>query len=117
MPALCTRRQFVAGCLAAGATPLAGRPRAEEKKDRPRKALIAITLDLEMSAQYPRRDMTEWNYRKGDLDDATKKYALDAGRLVKKRGGLIHYFCVGRVLEQPDVGWLKDLAAAGHPIG
>src|SRR3954454_17109822 len=82
-----------------------------------RKALVAITLDLEMSAQYPRRDMLEWNYRKGDLDDATKKYARDAGRLVKERGGVIHYFCVGRVLEQPDVGWLKELAAAGHPIG
>jgi peptidoglycan/xylan/chitin deacetylase (PgdA/CDA1 family) len=103
-----SRRRFLGGCLAGGL--LAAQPVA-------RKALVAITLDLEMSAQYPRRDMLEWNYRKGDLDDATKKYAIEAGRIVKERGGLIHYFCVGAVLEQPDVGWLKDLAAAGHPIG
>ncbi|MFN0055855.1 MAG: polysaccharide deacetylase family protein [Planctomycetales bacterium] len=30
---------------------------------------------------------------------------------------MIHFFCVGRVLEQPNVDWLKEIAAAGHPIG
>lgn len=82
-----------------------------------RKAQIAITLDLEMSAQYPRREITEWNYEKGNLDDATKKYALDAAQLVKDAGGVIHFFCVGRVLEQPNVEWLKQLVSEGHPIG
>ncbi len=81
------------------------------------KALIAITLDLEMSRHYPKRGMMEWDYEKGNLDAATKKYAVEAGRLVKERGGRIHYFCVGRVLEQPDVGWLKGLVAAGHKVG
>ncbi|MDB5391315.1 MAG: putative xylanase/chitin deacetylase [Planctomycetaceae bacterium] len=80
-------------------------------------ALIAITLDLEMSAEYPIRGYTEWNYRKGDLDVATKQYSVQAGELVKKYGGVLHYFCVGQVLEQPNVDWLKELAAAGHPIG
>jgi peptidoglycan/xylan/chitin deacetylase (PgdA/CDA1 family) len=70
-----------------------------------------------MSAEYPKRGMTEWNYRKGDLDDATKKYATSAAKVAKDRGGLIHFFAVGQTLEQPDVGWLKDLAAAGHPVG
>ena len=88
--------------------------RADETQ---RVAQIAITLDLEMSAEYPRRGMTEWNYRKGDLDDATKQYAVRAGELVKKYGGVLHYFCVGQVFEQPNVDWLKQLAAAGHPIG
>ena len=61
--------------------------------------------------------MTEWNYRKGDLDADTKKYATAAAKVAKDRGGLIHFFAVGQTLEQEDVGWLKDLAAAGHPIG
>lgn len=81
------------------------------------RARIAITLDLEMSAQYPKAGMTEWNYEKGNLDEATKNYSVEAARKVKKAGGVIHFFCVGRVLEQPDVEWLKELAREGHPIG
>jgi peptidoglycan/xylan/chitin deacetylase (PgdA/CDA1 family) len=61
--------------------------------------------------------MLEWNYEKGNLDDATKKYTVEACRIAKERGGLIHCFCVGRVLEQADVSWLKEVAAQGHPIG
>ena len=70
-----------------------------------------------MSAEYPTRGMTEWNYRKGDLDADTKKYATAAAKVAKDRGGKIHFFAVGQTLEQEDVGWLKDLAAAGHPVG
>ena len=108
-----TRRRFLnAAAAGAVATAAAYSARAANKK-----ALIAITLDLEMSAEYPRRGMTEWNWRKGDLDEATKKYALGAAKAAKDAGGLIHFFAVGSTLEQPDVGWLKDLAAAGHPVG
>lgn len=81
------------------------------------KAQIAVTLDLEMSAQYPRAGMTEWNYQKGNLDEPTKQYSVDCAEIVKKSGGKIHFFCVGRVLEQPDIGWLQKLANDGHPIG
>ena len=84
---------------------------------KPRKARIAMTLDLEMSAQYPKRDMTEWNYEKGNLDEATKHYSVGAAKLAKELGGVIHFFCVGRVLEHPSVDWLKQLAAEGHAIG
>lgn len=80
-------------------------------------AQIAITFDLEMSRNFPRWNDTHWDYEKGNLDEATKKYATLAGQRVKKRGGRIHYFCVGRVLEQPDVSWLMELAKEGHPIG
>lgn len=80
-------------------------------------AQIAITLDLEMARNFPRREDLHWDYEKGNLDDATKKYAVEAGRRVKERGGSIHYFCVGRVLEQADVSWLQELAKMGHPIG
>jgi len=78
---------------------------------------VCITLDLEMSRNFPTWDQTHWDYEKGNLDAPTKRYALEAGRRVKKHGGVIHYFAVGRVFEQPDVGWLQELARAGHPIG
>src|SRR3954466_5724739 len=110
-----SRRQFLAGSLAVAAAATCGwMSRAEGNE---RQALIGISLDLEMSAEYPVRGNTEWNYRKGDLDDATKQYSLRAGDLVKKRGGVLHYFWLGQVFEQADVGWLKELAAAGHPMG
>ena len=81
------------------------------------KAHIAITMDLEMSRNFPRWEDTHWDFEKGNLDEATKAYAVGAGRRVKDRGGRIHYFCVGRVLEQADVTWLKEIAREGHPIG
>lgn len=84
---------------------------------KPTKARIAITFDLEMSAQYPKREQTEWNYEKGNLDEPTKQYSVAAAKLTKELGGVIHFFCVGRVLEQPSVDWLKQLAAEGHAIG
>jgi peptidoglycan/xylan/chitin deacetylase (PgdA/CDA1 family) len=102
-----TRRRFLAACAAGAVT--RARPAG--------KARMALTLDLEMSAEYPRRGMTEWNYRKGDLDGDTKRYAVEAARVARAHGGLIHFFAVGRVLEQPDIDWLKTLAADGHPIG
>lgn len=82
-----------------------------------RRARIAITLDLEMSRNFPRREDLHWDYEKGNLDEATKAYAVAAARRVADRGGRIHFFCVGRVLEQADVSWLAEIAAAGHPIG
>lgn len=90
---------------------------ADEDPALAKKALIAITLDLEMSRQYPTRDNFEWDFQKGNLDEATKQYALEAAKRVKAKGGLIHFFCVGRVLEQPRVDWLEQIHAAGHPVG
>ena len=110
-----SRREFLAQAVAAAGA-FTSLERAPTGASKP-KALIAITLDLEMSAQYPRRDIQEWNYEKGNLDDATKKYAVQAARVAKERGGLIHFFCVGRVLEQASVDWIQEIAAGGHPIG
>lgn len=107
------RRQFLTAATAACGFAAAAWASRQPK----RKALIAITLDLEMSAEYPKRGMTEWNYRKGDLDAETKQYAVGAAKVVKDRGGVIHFFALGQTLEQADVKWLSDLAAAGHPIG
>src|SRR5688572_11073126 len=80
-------------------------------------ALIAITLDLEMSGNFPTRETTHWDFEKGNLNAETKAYAVEAARRVKARGGKLHFFVVGRVLEQENVDWLKQLAADGHPLG
>ncbi len=76
-----TRRSFISSTAALLGASVASRAKEEPAR---KKALIAITLDLEMSAEYPRRGITEWNYQKG---------------------------------EHPSVDWLKELSAAGHPIG
>jgi peptidoglycan/xylan/chitin deacetylase (PgdA/CDA1 family) len=90
---------------------------ADEKKAPRDKALIAITLDLEMSRNFPTWETTHWDYEKGNLDADTKAYAVEAARRVKDKGGVIHFFCVGRVLEQENVDWLKGLVADGHKVG
>jgi hypothetical protein len=96
-----TRRAFLA------APALAQRP----------KARIAITLDLEMSRNFPTWETTHWDYEKGNLDADTKRYALEVAQRVKARGGAVHFFCVGRVLEQEDIGWLSEIVRMGHPVG
>ncbi len=108
------RRTFLAGSLAGSMAGAAGIPQETGPSN---KARIAITFDLEMSRMYPRRNMTEWDYQKGNLNEPTKRYSLEAARIAKQRGGVIHFFCVGRVLEQANIDWLKEIAAMGHPIG
>jgi peptidoglycan/xylan/chitin deacetylase (PgdA/CDA1 family) len=111
-----SRRQLLASGLSAplavGTLKLAGT--AAEKKQ---PALVSITLDLEMCRDFPVRGQTRWLYEKGNLDEPTKKYAVEACRRIKERGGVAHCFVVGRVFEQPDVDWLKGIAEGGHPIG
>ncbi len=36
---------------------------------------------------------------------------------MKAKGGLIHFFALGRTMEQEDVSWLKEIHDAGHPVG
>ena len=97
-------------------TAFAAEPEANQSGSN-KKALIAITLDLEMSAQYPTKDQVHWNYEKGNLNDETKRYAVEAARRVKKAGGTLHFFVVGRVFEQENIDWLREIVAAGHPVG
>lgn len=123
-----SRRGFLSTALAGGFGLATGRSalwaadaRLTESQQRlaanDKTALVAITLDLEMSRNFPTWEQTEWDYEKGNLDADTKRYSVEAARRVKEQGGVIHFFSVGRVLEQPDVSWLKEIAAAGHPIG
>jgi peptidoglycan/xylan/chitin deacetylase (PgdA/CDA1 family) len=112
-----SRRQWLAGSLATGVAASgvleACYAQASEKKV----ARIAITLDLEMSRNFPTWETTHWDYEKGNLDEPTKRYASQAAKRVRERGGVIHFFVVGQVFEQANVDWLRDIAEAGHPIG
>ena len=105
-----SRRQFLAtSTLAAGAFAVG----AQTKKQ----ALIAISLDLEMARNFPNWDDTHWDYEKGNLNEEAKRYAVEAARRVKARGGVIHYFLVASALEQENVDWLKQIRDMGHFIG
>ena len=107
----CARNAVAAAtCLGLGRNVLAANPAQP-------KAQIAITLDLEMSRNFPRREDLHWDYQKGNLDQAAKDYTTRACQLVKERGGIIHTFVVGQVFEQADVDWLQRIADDGHPIG
>ncbi len=116
-----SRRDFLVGCAAASAWSLsATRSRAAESEKRNAndgKALIAITFDLEMSRNFPTRETTHWDYEKGNLNEDTKRYSVEAARRVKAAGGLMHFFAVGRVFEQENVDWLREIVEAGHLVG
>jgi Polysaccharide deacetylase len=105
-----TRRDFLAGASGLLAGAAVAQPPAK-------RALVAITLDLEMSRNFPTWETTHWDYEKGNLNDETKKYAVEAARRVKAHGGVLHFFAVGRVFEQANVDWLKQIVQAGHPVG
>ena len=110
------RRQFLrSSVLTAISLALPGGIAAPNPAGQP--ALIAITFDLEMARNFPRWEDTHWDYEKGNLNEETKRYAVEAGRRVKAVGGVIHYFVVGRVFEQEDVEWLALLARDGHSVG
>ena len=108
-----SRRQLLQAAAAAALFPCSRRTTAAPD----RAAQIAITLDLEMSRNFPTWETTHWDFEKGNLNEETKLYSTEAARRVRAAGGVIHFFAVGRVLEQPDVSWLAELAANGHPIG
>jgi peptidoglycan/xylan/chitin deacetylase (PgdA/CDA1 family) len=99
-----TRRSFV-GALAA----------ASQAQSAP--ARVAITFDLEMSRNFPTWETTHWDYEKGNLDADTKRYTSEGARLVAARGGRMHFFAVGRVLEQENIAWLEEIVRAGHAVG
>jgi len=111
-----SRRHFLAGSVVATMGAVTGLAKMREQNSK-KEALISITYDLEMSRHYPKRDMMEWDFQKGNLDAPTKAYSLKAAEIASEKGGLIHYFCVGRVLEQKNIDWIKSIAKLGHPIG
>lgn len=116
-----SRRKFLAGCAATSAISLVSGTAigadADEQAATKRKALIGITFDLEMSRNFPTRETTHWDYEKGNLNEETKQYSVEAARRVKEAGALMHFFAVGRVLEQANVDWLQEIIKSGHRVG
>src|SRR4051794_5568735 len=106
-----SRRKFLATSVLA-ARALTTRVQAVPQK----KGLISISLDLEMARNFSNWDDTHWDYEKGNLNDATKTYAVEAARRVKAHGGVIHFFLVASALEQENVDWLKQIRDMGHFI-
>ena len=102
------RRQFLATTALGSASLAIAQPADNEKQ-----AQIAITLDLEMSRNFPRWDDTHWDYEKGNLNAETKRYTVEACKRVRGRGGVIHCFMLGRTLEQGNVDWLREIERAG----
>jgi len=74
-------------------------------------------MDLEMSRHYPDWTVMHWDYEKGNLNDPTKQYMVEACRRVKAEGWVAQSFLVGRVLEQENVDWLAEIVREGHPVG
>ena len=110
-----SRRQFLAAAAAGvGMTAAVTASRRLAEQD---KALIAITLDLEMSRNFPTWKTTHWDYEKGNLNEETKRYAVEACRRVKAAGSVLHCFAVGRTFEQENLDWLKSIVKEGHPVG
>jgi hypothetical protein len=121
-PAALSRRDFLATSSLAAAALLSHTaiPAEETQKtsaSESRKALIAISLDLEMARNFPKWEDSHWDYEKGNLTDETKRYAVEAARRVKARGGVIHFFLVARALEQENTDWLKEIIRTGHSVG
>lgn len=123
-----TRREFLIDSAGIAAAAVAHSSQAAESSNlkaansatpilQRRQASIAITLDLEMARNFPRWEDAHWDYEKGLLNAEAKAYAVEAARRVRARGGMIHFFVVGRVFEQDDIEWLKQLHRLGHPIG
>ena len=80
-------------------------------------AQVAITMDLEMSRNFPTWESRHWDFEKGNLNADTKRYTELAAQRIKGSGGVLHGFIVGQVLEQENVGWLRRLIDDGHPMG
>ena len=111
-----SRRRFLAAAgagLVYGDAAKAGAQPANLDK----RALIAITLDLEMSRNFPVWEQTHWDFEKGNLNEETKRYTVEACRRVRAHGGVVHCFAVGRVFEQESVDWLQGIVKAGHAVG
>ena len=84
LPEAISRRRFLANSVAAGSA-LAGSKVLGSHADHGQ-ALIAITLDLEMSRNFPTWEQTHWDYEKGNLNDETKRWSVEACRRVRQAG-------------------------------
>jgi hypothetical protein len=114
MSASLCRRRFLGASASAS---LISAVSAEQPLSPGRRAQIAITLDLEMSRNFPGWDDTHWDFEKGNLNEETKRWTVAACRRIRQAGGRAHCFAVGRVFEQADLSWLRGILDDGHVVG
>jgi hypothetical protein len=68
-----SRRQWLAGSLATGVAASGVLEACYEQASEKKVARIAITLDLEMSRNFPTWETTHWDYEKGNLDEPRRR--------------------------------------------
>ncbi len=112
-----TRRRFLGAASFSAAGLLLGRRLFAQSSSAASPAQVAIFMDLEMVRNFPKWEDLNWDYEKGNLNDAARRYAVEACRRGKTAGGVVNGFVVGQALEQENVDWLKEIVQAGHPIG
>src|ERR1041384_1925666 len=76
-----SRREFLSKTAAAGIGFSCAQPKlfstiAAENPPPKNQAQIAITFDLEMARNFPTWEQTHWDYEKGNLTEAVKRYAV-----------------------------------------
>ncbi len=77
---------------------------------------VAISFDVEMASNWPYWD-SDWTGRKHLIADEVKLYVDKINDLAGEYDAHLHYFVMGAALEQPDIRYLREAAAAGHAIG
>lgn len=110
-------RRAALGTMALGTCGLAAWRASRGQEKTGSMAKVAVTLDLEMSRNFPRWEDTHWDYDKGNLDQPAKDYTVRVCDAVQKAGAKAHLFAVGRLFEQGDVEWLRLLSGRGHLVG
>ena len=76
---------------------------------------LSLTFDVEMCTNFPYWT-SQWNHRKGAIDEDSKLYMGKMLDVADKYGVKLQFFLVGSALEDPNIDYLKRMAAEGHAV-
>ena len=76
---------------------------------------LSLTFDVEMCTNFPYWT-SQWNHRKGAIDEDSKLYMGKMLDVAEKYGVKLQFFLVGSALEDPNIDYLKRMAAEGHAV-
>ena len=76
---------------------------------------LSLTFDIEMCTNFPYWTSV-WDHRKGAIDADSKLYMGKMLDVAAEYGVKLQFFLVGRALEDPNVDYLKRMAAEGHAV-
>ena len=76
---------------------------------------LSLTFDIEMCTNFPYWT-SQWNHRKGAIDEDSKLYMGKMLDVAEKYGVKLQFFLVGSALEDPNIDYLKRMAAEGHAV-